>query len=49
MGFKSPKPVIFNFYVQNYALGDSFETLRMYICMCCVKQLAIKTKFFHSC
>ena len=47
MAFKSPKLVVFNFYVQ--IMPRRFLVDTTCVCMCCVKQLAIKTKYFHSC
>ena len=50
MGFNFPMLVIFNFYAQimpKRFLVDT--TVCMYICMCCVNQLVIETKLFHSC
>ena len=46
MGFKFLKLVIFNFYTQ--IMPRRFLVVCMYICMCCVNQLVIETKHFHS-
>ena len=50
--FKFPKLVIFNFYtpiMPRRFLVDTMYALCMYISMCCVNQLVIETKHFHSC
>ena len=51
MGFKSPKLVILNFYAQTMPRRFLVDTTHIYICMCCVKQLAITVRlsiFIHA-
>ena len=39
--------MIFNFYAQIISREFLVDTIHMYICMCYIKQLAIKTKHFR--
>ena len=47
-GFYISKTVIFNFYAPTMLMRFLVDTTYV-VHMCCVKQLAIKINFFHSC